>query len=164
MDADFALLEAEDAASAVQRPLVVSRHQHPAQRLCSLPSCGAAAAAAGRSCCRCRPFHIFATFHAQVLMGWVGAQRDGALLKYAELLAAHGYSSVRSVQPTATAFSPLAGGRQRWALGMMAFLQQQALWPQRRLVFYAFSNGGLRWQGLAMPVCTAARLFAAGAL
>ena len=91
-------------------------------------------------------------------MGWVGAQRDGALLKYAELLAAHGYSSVRSVQPTATAFSPLASGRRRWALGMMAFLQQQALWPQRRLVFYAFSNGGLRWRGLAMPLCKAARL------
>ncbi|PRW20960.1 26S proteasome regulatory subunit [Chlorella sorokiniana] len=75
-------------------------------------------------------------------MGWVGAQRDGALLKYAELLAARGYSSVRSVQPTSTAFSPFAGGRRRWALAMMAFLQQQALWPQRRLVFYAFSNGG----------------------
>ncbi len=77
----------------------------------------------------------------QVLMGWVGAQRDGALLKYAELLAVHGYSSVRSVQPTATSFSPFPAGRRRWALAMMAFLDQQALWPQRRLVFYAFSNG-----------------------
>lgn len=36
----------------------------------------------------------------QVLLGWVGAQRDGALLKYADFLAEQGYTSVRSVQPT----------------------------------------------------------------
>lgn len=36
----------------------------------------------------------------QVLLGWVGAQRDGALLKYADFLAEQGYASVRSVQPT----------------------------------------------------------------
>ena len=75
-------------------------------------------------------------------MGWVGAQRDGALLKYAELLTQQGYTTVRSVQPTVIAFSPLAGGRRRWALALLQFLEQQGLWPQRRLVLYAFSNGG----------------------
>lgn len=75
-------------------------------------------------------------------MGWVDASRDGALLKYAELLAAAGYVSVRSVQPTATAFSPFDRTRRAWALQLLAFLQQQQLWPQRRLVLYAFSNGG----------------------
>ena len=42
MDADFALLEAEDAAVAPKKPLVVSAHPYPAQRLCSLPSCSGA--------------------------------------------------------------------------------------------------------------------------
>lgn len=78
----------------------------------------------------------------QVLMGWVGAQRDGALLKYAQLLAGHGYTTVRCVQPTAVAFSPLEGSRRRWALGLLRFLESAALWPQRRLVLYSFSNGG----------------------
>lgn len=75
-------------------------------------------------------------------MGWVGAQRDGALLKYAEFLAQHGYPSVRSVQPTPVAFAPIALPRRRWALALLAFLQEHSLWPQRQLVLYAFSNGG----------------------
>lgn len=75
-------------------------------------------------------------------MGWVGAARDGPLLKYAELLAQHGYPSVRSVQPMATAFSPFDGPRRRWALSLLGFLEAQQLWPQHRLVLYSFSNGG----------------------
>lgn len=75
-------------------------------------------------------------------MGWVGAERDGALLKYAQLLAEVGYASVRSVAPQAVLFSPLAGGRRRWALGLLRFLGARGLWPQRRLVLFAFSNGG----------------------
>lgn len=77
-----------------------------------------------------------------VLMGWVEAQRDGALLKYAELLAGAGYPSCRSVQPTATAFSPLDRTRRGWALALLRHLEAHGLWPQRRLVLYAFSNGG----------------------
>ncbi|KAL4451602.1 hypothetical protein ABPG75_007264 [Micractinium tetrahymenae] len=77
-----------------------------------------------------------------VLLGWVGAQRDGALLKYADFLAEQGYSSVRSVQPTGTAFSPFERTRRSWALALLSYLQAQQLWPQRRLVLYAFSNGG----------------------
>lgn len=81
-------------------------------------------------------------FAPQVLMGWVEAQRDGALLKYAELLAGAGYPSCRSVQPTATAFSPLDRTRRGWALALLRHLEAHGLWPQRRLVLYAFSNGG----------------------
>lgn len=77
-----------------------------------------------------------------VLLGWVGAQRDGALLKYADFLAEQGYPSVRSVQPTGTAFSPFERARRSWALALLAYLRSQQLWPQRRLVLYAFSNGG----------------------
>lgn len=72
----------------------------------------------------------------------MGAQRDGPLLRYAQLLQQHGYTSVRSVMPLATAFSPLEGGRRRWALALLAFLQHRRLWPHRALVLYAFSNGG----------------------
>ncbi|KAL4433428.1 hypothetical protein ABPG77_010281 [Micractinium sp. CCAP 211/92] len=77
-----------------------------------------------------------------VLLGWVGAQRDGALLKYADFLAEQGYASVRSVQPTGTAFSPFERPRRSWALALLSFLRARQLWPQRRLVLYAFSNGG----------------------
>lgn len=35
----------------------------------------------------------------------MGAQRDGALLKYADFLAEQGYPSVRSVQPTGEALA-----------------------------------------------------------
>ena len=41
-----------------------------------------------------------------------------------ELLAARGYSSVRSVQPTSTAFSPFAGGRRE-------LLPHQLPWPNQ---------------------------------
>jgi hypothetical protein len=85
---------------------------------------------------------VHVAIRAQVLMGWVDASRDGALLKYAELLAGAGYASVRSVQPTATAFSAFDRARRGWALQLLAFLQEKQLWPQRRLVLYAFSNGG----------------------
>ena len=78
----------------------------------------------------------------QVLLGWVGANRDSALLKYAELLARHGYPSVRSVQPTPVAISPFEAARRRWALALLGFLEQHSLWPQRQLVLYCFSNGG----------------------
>lgn len=77
-----------------------------------------------------------------MLLGWVGAQRDGTLLKYAELLAKHGYTTVRGVQPTGTAFSPFASSRRNFALGLLGYLQRRGLWPQRRLVLFAFSNGG----------------------
>ena len=75
-------------------------------------------------------------------MGWVGAQRDGALLKYAEYLAEQGYPSVRSVQPTPIAFAPLDLPRRCWALAMLWSLEVAGLWPQRQLVLYSFSNGG----------------------
>lgn len=78
----------------------------------------------------------------QVLMGWVGATRDGALLKYAELLAKAGYSSCRSVQPTDVAFSPFDSTRRAWAVALLTYLKRQQLWPQRRIILYAFSNGG----------------------
>lgn len=77
-----------------------------------------------------------------VLMGWVGATRDGALLKYAELLAKAGYSSCRSVQPTDVAFSPFDSTRRAWAVALLTYLKRQQLWPQRRIILYAFSNGG----------------------
>ena len=75
-------------------------------------------------------------------MGWVGAQRDGSLLKYAEFLAGQGYPTLRSVQPTPVAFAPLDLPRRRWALAMLRCLEGQGLWPQRQLVLYSFSNGG----------------------
>lgn len=76
-----------------------------------------------------------------MLLGWAGADRDKAVLKYAEVLAQRGYASVRSVQPLLTAFSPLASARRRWALALLRYLEEQHLWPQRRLVLFAFSNG-----------------------
>lgn len=146
--ADFAFLEPDGAPDSSDKPLVVRSMPWDAAFSVRLPA-RAARHCDRRHCRRHRRHCLLPTSHAcvppacppQVLMGWVGAQRDGALLKYAELLAAHGYSSVRSVQPTGTAFSPFAGGRRRWALAMLSFLEKQGLWPQRRLVFYAFSNG-----------------------
>lgn len=94
---------------------------------------------------------------AQVLLGWAGAQRDGALLKYAEVLAGRGYASVRSVQPLLVAFSPLPWLRRNWALALLRYLEERQLWPQRRLVLYAFSNGacwmpGVRASGHTRPL------------
>lgn len=62
--------------------------------------------------------------------------------KYAELLAELGYPTVRSVQPTSYLFSPVAAPRRRWALALLAFLEERRLCPGRRLVLFAFSNGG----------------------
>ena len=75
-------------------------------------------------------------------MGWVGAQRDGALLKYAEFLAEQGYPTLRSVQPTPVAFAPFDLPRRRWALAMLHCLEELGLWPQRQMVLFSFSNGG----------------------
>ncbi len=44
--------------------------------------------------------------------------------------------------PTGTAFSPFERPRRSWALALLSFLRARQLWPQRRLVLYAFSNGG----------------------
>ena len=76
-----------------------------------------------------------------MLLGWAAADRDKAVFKYAELLAQSGYASVRSVQPLFTAFSPFGLTRRRWALALLRYLEERQLWPQRRLVLFAFSNG-----------------------
>lgn len=58
------------------------------------------------------------------------------------MVAEEGYPSVRSTQPTAYLFSPVAAPRRRWARALLTFLQRQRLCPPRRLVLWAFSNGG----------------------
>lgn len=106
-----------------------------------------ASASAHKADCAAAPLAAALPPPAQVLLGWAAADRDKAVLKYAELLAQRGYASVRSVQPLLTAFSPLALTRRRWALSLLSYLEQQRLWPQRRLVLFAFSNGeGTGWE------------------
>jgi hypothetical protein len=75
------------------------------------------------------------------IMGWAGAQ-DRALRKYAEMVASWGLPSIRSVQPAALLFSPIALPRRRWAERLLAFAAAQGLSPPRPLILYAFSNGG----------------------
>lgn len=74
-----------------------------------------------------------------VLLGWVNAQ-DRHLAKYSTELAAHGYSSVRAIQPTPTGFSAFQSSRDAWAQQLLA--RVAADHPHKRVVLYAFSNGG----------------------
>ena len=138
MASPFAVLQPPDGAADPSLPVVVS-----AARRADCPSplnpCRPLPPSPPPSTVGCCPWNPVA---AQVLLGWVGTDRDGPLLKYAELLAAHGYCSCRSVQPVGTAFSLLERPRRQWAQSLLAFLEEQRLWPQRRLVLYAFSNGG----------------------
>jgi Eukaryotic protein of unknown function (DUF829) len=57
----------------------------------------------------------------QVLCGWVNSQ-DKYLAKYSTLLAAHGYSSLRTIQPTGTGFSLFEAGRRKWAANILSFV------------------------------------------
>lgn len=57
----------------------------------------------------------------QVLAGWVNSQ-DRYLAKYSALLAEHGYSSLRTIQPTATGFAISEAGRRQWATDLLVFL------------------------------------------
>jgi Eukaryotic protein of unknown function (DUF829) len=57
----------------------------------------------------------------QVLCGWVNSQ-DKYLAKYSALLAAHGYGSLRTIQPTGTGFSLFEAGRREWAVNILSFV------------------------------------------
>ena len=67
---------------------------------------------------------------AQVLLGWAGAS-DRPLAKFAEMLAEEGLISVRGVQPISYLFAPVELWRRRWALALLAFLEEQRLSPPR---------------------------------
>jgi dienelactone hydrolase len=75
------------------------------------------------------------------LMGWAGAG-DRALGKYAALLAARGFPTVRSALPLGRLFAPSEAPRRAWAAALADFLADAVGVPPRRVVLYAFSNGG----------------------
>ena len=83
------------------------------------------------------------------LLGWVGAQ-DKAMVKYAEMVAQHGYPSARSVQSMAGLFSPIARPRRQWALSLLHFLKDQQLSPPRSV----FRAHALPRPQTPLPVCT----------
>eukprot|EP00887_Chlorella_sp_A99_P001818 scaffold19.g1818.t1 len=74
--------------------------------------------------------------------------------KYAELLAELGYPTVRSVQPTSYLFSPVAAPRRRWALALLAFLEERRLCPGRRAGLGACSAAALACLGCLMLLQT----------
>lgn len=78
----------------------------------------------------------------QVVLGWYGSQ-DRHVAKYSDLLNKQGYAAVRAILPNAAVFSPIDRPRRRFAAHLLDFLD--SLSPtlgDRKIVFYAFSNGG----------------------
>ena len=65
-----------------------------------------------------------------IIGGWAGAQ-DKVLRKYAEFLADHGYSSIRSVLPLFALFAPIAYPRRQWAIGALDYLREHGMFPSR---------------------------------
>ncbi|KAL4451872.1 hypothetical protein ABPG75_007534 [Micractinium tetrahymenae] len=106
------------------------------------PSCGAAMEAGQRLGLRltipqgCEP-----NAPLVVVLGWYGAQ-DRHVAKYTSLLEKEGYPSVRGVLPGPAVFSPLPLPRRRFATTLLEYLAAVDPPGERRLVFYAFSNGG----------------------
>lgn len=76
----------------------------------------------------------------QVVLGWYGAQ-DRHVAKYSGLLEKEGYPSVRGVLPGPAVFSPLPFPRRRFAAALLNYLAALDPHGERKLVFYAFSNG-----------------------
>ena len=60
----------------------------------------------------------------QVLMGWVNCEHK-YLAKYSELLSKHGYSSLRTIQPTFTGFSVAEAPRRLWASNILNYLLER---------------------------------------
>lgn len=74
------------------------------------------------------------------MLGWYGA-KDRHVAKYSSLLAKEGYPSVRGVLPGPAVFSPLPFPRRRFAAALLNYLGAVDPPGERKLVFYAFSNG-----------------------
>ncbi|KDD75403.1 DUF829 hypothetical protein [Helicosporidium sp. ATCC 50920] len=75
------------------------------------------------------------------LMGWAKAE-DKILGKYSDILAQHGFSSIRSTLELYDVLTLVGTGRKFHAISLLEFLKEQDILPQRKIILYAFSNGG----------------------